>query len=431
MKYKIITVFAIFASIIIFLSGLVSYVPYHFYDSVINHGVKSSYIQLPLLNKQFYSGNVISLKHKRSSNREFIDSLWKKFHFGSYQLLLPIRNPFINFIPIVISSNPTPRLGAELLDRSEILQFSFLEQANFAFRIKTDKHKIFSLPISKKYIIDIPIEEIWRDIFVKDLLIEFDNNNLISSLKELYKIKYTELIYNLFILYMRTTLFNPETLLNLSFDKRLNAGIAEFTSVDNRYKSEVIYFLKNGIIYSLRMSTNEISDFSSDVRAMFLNNINFNIRNQDSATKIYAEYKTLPFHRRIDQEGMIYLFSAWGHTLDQRSFLKEMINFLERGDDSIKQLTPLYKYAYEKYGSSFSNRKDVFKKIESANDRLKRKIEEELALEIEKEEQKEESKIEDQGLNIFNSEKEKINYLLQKAKIEGVNTDLEQKKLER
>ncbi|MBT6325422.1 MAG: hypothetical protein HOJ35_05595, partial [Bdellovibrionales bacterium] len=100
MKYKIIAVFAILASILTFLAGVVSYIPYHFYDSVINHGVKSSYIQLPLLNKQFYSGNVISLRHRRSTDREFIDSLWKKFHFANYKLLLPIRNPFINFIPI-------------------------------------------------------------------------------------------------------------------------------------------------------------------------------------------------------------------------------------------------------------------------------------------------------------------------------------------
>jgi hypothetical protein len=431
MKYKIIAVFAILASILTFLAGVVSYIPYHFYDSVINHGVKSSYIQLPLLNKQFYSGNVISLRHRRSTDREFIDSLWKKFHFANYKLLLPIRNPFINFIPIVISSNPNPRLGAELLDRSKILQFSFLEQDNFAFKIKTDKHKIFSLPISKKYIIDIPIETIWRDIFTKKLDIEFDKNNLISSLEELYKIEYTELIYNLFILYMRTTLFNSETLLKLSFDERLNAGIAEYTSIDNRYKSEIVYFLRNGIVYGLSISTNEISDFAGDIRAMFLNNVELNIRNQDYATKIYAEYKTLPFHRRIDQEGMVYLFSAWGHTSDKKSFLKEMINFLERGDDNIKQLTPLYKYAYEKYGSSFSKRKDVFKNMESANDRLKRKIEEELALEIEKEEQKDANKVEEQGTNIFKSEKEKINYLLQKAKTEGVNTDLDRKSLER
>jgi len=230
---------------------------------------------------------------------------------------------------------------------------------------------------------------------------------------------------------MRTTLFNSDTLLNLSFDKMLNAGIAEFTSLDNRYKSEVVFFLRNGIVYSIRTSTNKISDFAGDVRAMFFNNIQLNIRNQDYATKIYAEYKILPFHRRIDQEGMVYLFSAWGHTSDQKSFLKEMINFLERGEGNIKQLTPLYKYAYEKYGSSFSNRKDVFKKMESANDRLKRKIEEELALEIEKEEQKEANKVVEQGTNVFKNEKEKINYLLQKAKTEGVNTDLERKTLER
>ncbi len=431
MKYKIMAFMAMFIFILTILVGVTSYIPYHFYDNVIHHGVQSSYIQLPLLRKEFYSGKVFSSEHNISSDSKFIDSLWKKFHFANYELLLPIRNPFINVTPVVIASNPTPRLGADLMDRSEILQFSFIEQTNFVFKIKTDKHKIFSLPISKKYIIDMSVEAIWKDIFTKNLIISFDDNDLINSLKEIYKIEYTELIYNLFILYMRTTLFNSETLLSLSFDKSLNAGVVELSGLDSRYKSEIIYFLRNGIIYSIRTNTNQISELAGDVRSMFFNNIQLKLRNKDYATKIYAEYKTLPFHRRVDQEGMIYLFSAWGHIVEQESFLKEMINFLERGDGNIKQLTPLYKYAYDKYGDSFSNRKDILTKIESVSDRLKRKIEEELTLEIKQEELKEANKVEEQEENIFKSDKEKIKYLLRKAKTEGINTDLERNNLER
>ena len=75
---------------------------------------------------------------------------------------------------------------------------------------------------------------------------------------------------------------------------------------------------------------------------------------------------------------MLYLFAAWTHQMDDKKFLKEMIQFLERGREHKNQLKPLYKYSFERYGTSFSLKDENRKNLETAHERLKRKAEEEM-----------------------------------------------------
>ncbi|TNE96979.1 MAG: hypothetical protein EP326_12310 [Deltaproteobacteria bacterium] len=92
-----------------------------------------------------------------------------------------------------------------------------------------------------------------------------------------------------------------------------------------------------------------------------------------------------------------------------------MIQFLERGKENSMQLTPLYKFAYKKFGTTFSL-KDKLK--EDAKARLERKIKEELEAEL-KRERNSNSEIDDSK---FETEEKKIEYFLDKAK-EGDNSD--------
>ena len=48
--------------------------------------------------------------------------------------------------------------------------------------------------------------------------------------------------------------------------------------------------------------------------------------------------------------------SAFSHDLENREYLKQMIYWLERGEDNQKQLKALYEFASKKYGKVFTNR---------------------------------------------------------------------------
>jgi hypothetical protein len=89
---------------------------------------------------------------------------------------------------------------------------------------------------------------------------------------------------------------------------------------------------------------------------------------------LYKEFKQLNFSRQVDQEGMLYLFSAWTHELNNLELLKEMIFFLERGRNNSKQLRPLYSFAMNHYGKTFTSKK-IFNVHDDPNLILQRKIE--------------------------------------------------------
>ena len=71
---------------------------------------------------------------------------------------------------------------------------------------------------------------------------------------------------------------------------------------------------------------------------------------------------------------MLYLFSAWSQDTSNVDLVKEMIFYLERGSKYHKHLSTFYKYAYVKYGKTFTTR-DVFTDQDEPEISLQRKIE--------------------------------------------------------
>ena len=143
----------------------------------------------------------------------------------------------------------------------------------------------------------------------------------------------------------------------------------------------------------------------------------------DSAIPIYAQYKNISYNRRIDQQGMTYLYAAWSHDLNNREYVRVIIMFLERGKSNLKFLKPFYEYAYKRFGSNLSSGNDAL--METAEEKLKRRVKEELEEEVKKEEQKKNAQFEGN----FGSPEEKIKYYLQKAKENKVNSDDKEKVL--
>ena len=63
--------------------------------------------------------------------------------------------------------------------------------------------------------------------------------------------------------------------------------------------------------------------------------------------------------KQFGHDGMIYLLSAWSHHQDDKKFLKELIQRLERGKSSKDQLRLLYRFSLDKYGETFSSKEEV------------------------------------------------------------------------
>jgi hypothetical protein len=132
----------------------------------------------------------------------------------------------------------------------------------------------------------------------------------------------------------------------------------------------------------------------------------------ESLSKIlYLEFKNLEYRDQIDHKGMLYLLSAWTHSMNNKNLIVEMIERLEKGFKNQKQLESLYAYALKRYNSTFT-RKNI--------DGLQLSDEVKLRRNIEIEEIKTEKILKSKVNRIIQkrelTEEEKLKVLLKKAK---------------
>jgi hypothetical protein len=394
-------------------------IPYHIYTLALSEGLDTDFIKTQTMPVSMYQGGQYRFKKLEVAFSED-ESLYKSFHFDSFTLPFPFRHPLFRARPLVENlSRDKPNLGLRLMDAKNKMLAEFLSAETFKFQLELGKHKLFNLPIYKKMILDKSLKNVFRDVFEKDIRIpnyrEMGMFNFILKIKELYT--YDQLVYNLFILKLRHD-YLPKKANKIAYYQEKGYGIAEINieKEGNKYLQEIIFILHRGIVYSLSLKSRRYTTEAEAYRRRLIQNLNWKESiSGDSSVPIYGEYRELEYSKRIDQEGMLYLFAAWSHELHKKEFLKEMIQFLERGKENSMQLTPLYQFAFKKFGTTFSL-KDKLR--EDAKARLERKIKEELEEEI-KREKNANTDIDDSK---FESEEKKIQYFLDKAK-EGDNSD--------
>ena len=98
---------------------------------------------------------------------------------------------------------------------------------------------------------------------------------------------------------------------------------------------------------------------SLKLRSKLLDSISFSPVDEAIGRLLYTEFKQLNYARQVDQEGMLYLFAAWSQNPDNVELLKEMITYLERGQNTKQQLKTLYTYSFKRYGKTYTTRRDV------------------------------------------------------------------------
>ena len=393
---------------------LVVIAPYHIYTLTLTEGVDTRFLQMNPTKSVFYDGDEVSVAAPLKMDDE---RLYENFHFNHFKLPIPVNHSLFSMIPIIKIESSGPRLGARFQNGKNAELFSFMLERTYKLETTSGDQKLFILPIFKNYISRKSNEEVWSDLFKKKLSLPSNvGKSFFESLKSLQAVSYNDLVYNLYILYNRRFIL-PSNTESFVYYKDKNMGIVELPSLDPKIKAERLYIIENGIIHPVLIRTRISDSAAMNFRKKFIREINYKPTSSDSAISIYARYKQIPYNQRVDQQGMTYLYSAWSHDLGNRDFVRVIILFLERGKLNLKYLQPFYEYAYRKFGSTLSSASGFLN--ETAAESLKRKISDELEAELKKE--KESGSIKEEGK--FETPEDKINYNLQKAKDNKMNSD--------
>lgn len=277
--------------------------------------------------------------------QEDYTQLWKEFPIGNTIVPLPTRHPLFQSVPIIDLTNKQakPNLGISFLQPNgrEISRIYTLPQR--LYQDHSLGQELFKLPYVSNRLRMKNIDDLWVDLF---------------SYKVGQKSQLDDMIYDLYILHVRSKILPIETL-RYGMMKDGKLAMIELTSKDKDYKVELVLIQKSGNVFSYVLRTESANPESLKLRSKFLNSINFGPKDEAISRMLYTEFKQLNYARQVDQEGMLYLFSAWSQNTDSLELLKEMIYYLERGQQTKKQLSALYRYSFKKYGKTFTSRKDV------------------------------------------------------------------------
>jgi len=337
---KIIIITFILLSIAVSGVGALLVTPYYYYNKIIQGDYNSNWYSVANFKKSFLvPGESINGDSSDLGNAD----LWRKFHFMDVILPLPVKNPFLFVSPVLKYSKKTKKteFGLKLYgaDEREISKFYFL--SNKLFPTELNAQKLFQLPLIKNQIKNVSKEKIWKDIFS----LEIDSWN----------IPFAQMAYNLYILHLRSRMF-PDEFINYALVEGTNTAIIELYSKNKDYVSELILTNNRGIIYSFILLTEKNNNESKLVRYKLLNEVQFGGGSRRLSNILYREFKGLEYTEQIDQQGMLYLLSAWTHNTERSEYIKEMIVSLEKGTRNQRQLEVLYSFAMKKYGTTFSEK---------------------------------------------------------------------------
>jgi len=399
---------------------LMAIAPYHIYTLTLTEGVNTRFLVMKPTASVFYDGHEATISDQSSPDQKYF---FREFHFSNFLLPLPFNHPTFFLIPTIKNESSGTRLGASFLDGKNTELLSFMVEKPYKLETISGDQKIFLLPVFRNHIYRKSEEEVWRDLFSKKLSLPSNvGKSFYESLFALKEVTYNDLVYNLYILYNRTHLF-PASTKKVSFNPATKQGILELDSDDPKYRVERLFLIEKGMVYSLTIKTKKGLAQSEDYRNKMLSEVKYKSTTTDSAIPIYAQYKNISYGNRVDQQGMTYLYAAWSHDLGNRDFVRVIILFLERGKSNLKFLKPFYEYAFKKFGSNLSADNEFL--LETPDEKLKRRMKEELENEIKKEENANAPKFEGN----FSTPDDKIKFYLQKAKEGKQNSDESEKVL--
>ena len=288
---------------------------------------------------------------------------WQNFHFQDVLIPLPVRNPFYFTAPIFDYDAKTNKIatGIQLFLPSGrvISEVKFRPLKTLRYQLRSQK--LFQLPLVRKVIKRVERNKIWKDIFTKKI--------------DSWRVSIKEMLYNLYLIQMRSWIL-PENFIQYQWlDDKNQLALITLNSKNKDFTTEVVLKKYKSTIYSYLLLTRTKVDVAQAFRSKFLNSIKFREGHPTFSNIIYREFQGLRYDKKIDHEGMLYLLSSWSHNMSNKKMIREMVEYLERGNDNQKQLEPIYKFAMSKWNTTFST-----KHIDGLSDnniKLKRSIEHE------------------------------------------------------
>lgn len=363
----------------------------YIYKGLKSGTLKHDYYSIDVNNSKVNSGEIIySLEEgvlTPNSSR-----LWQKFHIQDFRLPLPVSHPLFNIIPRPNGKGENFNIELEFVTQSftTLATVKLLPKSQLTNAIGSQY--LFKIPIFRNFILTKNNSTMWLDLFSRDV----ENVDLSISAKEL--------AYSLYIWTMRQSIF-PKNALSLKFYPPSQLGIVELPSLKRGKRVEQYFLLKGNVIYSFIISYDIDSYQAVNLRSVYFKNIEILEQNNRLSEIIFKEFQGLPQDKKITTEGMYYLLSAWSQDPGNAEFLPNIIQYLERGNNTIQQLTPLYEYAFNNYGTNFSRIED--RKKQDALEKLKENIK--------REEEKDLENLSDMEVQELSKEKQ-IEYKLKKAK---------------
>ena len=220
-----------------------------------------------------------------------------KTHIQNFSVPAPISHPLLTLIPNAKYRYNRNEVGFIIQSRSGAELFRFHEGVQRIFKTEVDKNKLFSIPIVRDVIYSRPQSVLFKDLFQKDIFFGFDRVPDFSQnlLIDIIKTNWEELIYNLFLYKLRQEYLNFSNIESIGWNSDLGIGVVDFKQDKTGEKREILYFLRDGFIYSLETFFKDWNVQSGKIRSLFIENVSFLKTHKDASVAIYGEYRTLPF----------------------------------------------------------------------------------------------------------------------------------------
>ncbi len=425
---KILIRVVLILSILLLSTLFILLLPYFIYSTVLSSGINSEYLQIRPVESLIYGKQSFNFERLKGIYYED-DSRWDQVALSNFTIPFPVYHPQFHLNPILgrlTAKGDEVGFGVSYRDQEERVLVDFKQELVGKFNYDfISKHKLFSLPIFKNYILSKNNSEIWKDLFTKDLSTTFilrryfAHRTIDQYLGDLLSTPYRELTYGLFIYLLRQE-YLPAGHSEITFVEESKTGVVYLPpALGAELQEEQIFVLNNGLIYKAKIFSRLQSIQAEALRLRLLKRTSFHDSTESDAQSLYSRYKSFPYLDRIGKLGTSYLYAAWSHVPDDVKFLKELIYFLERGKNNSLPLQELYQFAYERYGNNFSQIED--RRKESFEQKMKRLQQEQLEEELQRERQR-------AGINHrdeFLTDEEKRDFYLQQAKDKKDQPDAE------
>lgn len=406
---KIKVFFVLFLVFLVAVGIAAIILPYHTYYLALNEGIQNNYIDLPKYPSHMYEGKVIENLDSSENEERINRELWRPFPIENYNIPIPYQNPLFVFVPDFKFVDGKERIGFSLISNQAKFYNNFMMGGVQKFSVNYQTDWIFKLPYFNKYIRQKKPAELWKDILTKKISFpEQGNLSIFQYAQKILQLDLHAMVYNIFILKSRKA-FLPEDVIDYAYFPDRDIAIVEMNAQFGGTKLEKIYMYHDGLLYTYYMESSVDQAVAKYVRWYFINNIRYEVNQPEKAIGLYNLFRDLKFHQKTAQEGLVYLYSAWSLNKKKSEFMKEMIQYLERGPSTnLIYLKPLYKYALKNFKTTFSLRDErLLETEEQRKQRLK-----------EEEQKRLDAATKIDPVDQFEKQEDKANYLLQKAKNE-------------